>query len=164
MSRRRLNCAIVGTKGFGPKWNDRVAEMAYLAGRVATECGFLVVTGGGSGVMEFAAKGAVEAGGDALGILPADDFDWGNEWNTIVIPSTIGFARNVMTAASADVMIALPGRFGTLQEVTFAIERQKPILSWDSWVFDGVDVFPDAHDCPEEFLRMWLMQHRAETD
>ena len=87
MSRRRLNCAIVGTKGFGPKWNDRVAEMAYLAGRVATECGFLVVTGGGSGVMEFAAKGAVEAGGDALGILPADDFDWETNGTQLSFPA-----------------------------------------------------------------------------
>ena len=133
--------------------------MAYMVGRVATECGYLVVTGGGSGVMEYAAKGAVEAGGDALGILPADDFEWGNEWNTIVIPSTIGFARNVITAASADVMIALPGRFGTLQEVTFAIERSKPILSWDSWVFDGVDILPSDEANPENFLRTWLLKY-----
>lgn len=159
MSRRRLNCAIVGTKGFGPKWNDDVAQMAYMAGRIATENGFLVVTGGGSGVMEFAAKGAVEAGGDAMGILPADDFSWGNDWNTIVIPTTIGFARNVITAASADVMIALPGRFGTLQEVTFAIERSKPILSWESWVFDGVDVLPKDEVNPEMFIKNWLKRH-----
>ena len=158
-SRRKRNCAIVGTKGFGPKWNDEVARMAELAGRVATECGYLVMTGGGSGVMEFAAKGAVEAGGDALGVLPSDDFEWGNDWNTIVIPTTIGFARNVITAASADVMIALPGRYGTLQEVTFAIERSKPILSWNSWVFDGVDVLPESVDA-EAHMREWLLAHK----
>jgi uncharacterized protein (TIGR00725 family) len=159
MSRRKLNCAVVGTKGFGPKWNDQVAKMAEVAGRIATECGFLVMTGGGSGVMEYAAKGAVEAGGDAVGILPAGEFDWGNEWNTIVIPTSIGFARNVITAAAADVMIALPGRFGTMQEITFAIERKKPILSWQSWIFDEVDCMPDDVDS-EVYLRQWLLRHK----
>jgi uncharacterized protein (TIGR00725 family) len=126
---------------------------------VATECGFLVLTGGGSGVMEAAARGAVGAGGDAIGLLPSADPDWGNEHNTIVIPTTIGFARNVITAASADVMVALPGRYGTLQEITFAIEGKKPILSIDSWVFEGVDEADSEQDL-ESQVRRWLVAHK----
>ncbi len=155
---RRRNCAIVGTKG-NERFTPEVARMAETAGRLAAEAGFVVVTGGGSGTMEAASKGAVEAGGLAVGILPSGDFTWGNRWSSIVIPTSIGYARNVITAHAADVMIALPGGWGTLQEVTFACELGRPVLSWKSHTFDETTVVPEGED--EAFVAAWLKEQAA---
>lgn len=155
---RRRNCAIVGTKG-NHRFTPQVAEMAEAAGRLAAQAGFVVMTGGGSGTMEAAARGAVQAGGLVVGILPSGDFGWGNPWSTVVIPTSIGFARNVITAHAGDVMIALPGGWGTLQEITFAIELGRPVLSWQSHSFDETDDVPP--DAGEDYVAGWLARQAA---
>lgn len=131
--------------------------MAIAAGRMAAEAGFVVLTGGGSGVMEAASKGCHEAGGLSIGILPSGDFEWGNRWSDVVIPTSIGFARNVITAHAGDVMLALPGGWGTLQEITFAVELGRPVLSWKSHTFDECDVVPEG--AGEDFVAAWLKRH-----
>jgi len=155
---RRRNCAIVGTKG-NHRFTPQVHAMAETAGRLAAQAGFVVLTGGGSGVMEAASRGAVQAGGLAVGILPSGDFAWGNAWSSIVIPTSIGYARNVITAHAGDVMIALPGGWGTLQEVTFAIELGRPILSWQSHSFAETDDVPEGQG--DAFVAAWLVRQAA---
>lgn len=150
---RRRNCAIVGTKG-NHRFTPQVEEMAIAAGRLAAEAGFVVLTGGGSGVMEAAAKGCHQAGGLCVALLPSGDFEWGNDWNQVVIPTSIGFARNIITAHAGDVMLALPGGWGTLQEVTFACELGRPVLSWNSHTFPETDVVPEGEG--EAFVEGWL--------
>jgi len=155
---RRFNCAIVGTKG-NERFTPEVEAMAYAAGRLAAEAGFVVLTGGGSGVMEAAARGCDAAGGLCVGLLPSADFEWGNDHNHVVIPTSIGFARNVITAHAGDVMLALPGGWGTLQEVTFACELGRPVLSWKSHTFPETDVVPEG--AGEEHVRAWLQARMA---
>ena len=155
---RQWNCAIVGTKG-NERFTPEVKVMAETAGRLAAEAGFVVLTGGGSGVMEAASRGAVKAGGLAVGILPSGEFSWGNSWSSVVIPTSIGYARNVITAHAGDVMIALPGGWGTLQEVTFAAELGRPVLSWKSHSFDETEVVPEG--AGEAFVADWLKRQAA---
>ena len=130
--------------------------MAEIAGQIAAEEGFLVVTGGRGGVMEAAAVGAHRVAGSlTLGLLPSGEMSDGNPHLDIVIPTGIGYARNSITALAGDVMVALPGGQGTLQEMSFAHDYGRPVLSWDSWTcIPGVRVVDrDNEMAVRDFLR-----------
>lgn len=142
---RKLVVAITGRKESSPRYTPELAKAANTAGRVAAELGLVVLTGGLSGVMERAAEGAKLAGGHTIGILPGASHDDGNRFLDVVLPSGIGIARNVLMAQACDFMLALPGGTGTLEELCFALDFGRPVLSWGSWDIDGVRklAFPD---------------------
>ncbi|MGW8313799.1 MAG: TIGR00725 family protein [Desulfuromonadales bacterium] len=103
----------------------RVAEAVgrELAGR-----GAILVCGGLGGVMEAAAKGAVEAGGEVLGILPGPDKRSANPFVTLPVPTNMGHARNVIIAHTADALIAVEGEYGTLSETAIGLKLGKPVF------------------------------------
>jgi uncharacterized protein (TIGR00725 family) len=135
---RRLIVAITGRKESSPRYTPESAEAAFAAGRMCAELGLTVLTGGLSGVMEKAAEGAKSAGGLTIGILPGANHDDGNKYLDFVLPSGIGIARNVLMAQACDFMLALPGGTGTLEELCFALDFGRPVISWGSWEIDGV--------------------------
>lgn len=143
---RRLVIAITGRKESSPRYNAETADAAFAAGRVCAELGLTVLTGGLSGVMEKAAAGAKSAGGLTIGILPGANHDDGNQYLDVVLPSGIGIARNVLLAQGCDFMLALPGGTGTLEELCFALDFGRPVISWGSWEIEGVQkvTFGDA--------------------
>ena len=83
--------------------------------------------------MEGAARGAREAGGPTIGILPTDNKDEANEFIDFVIPTGFGEARNIMVVRSADAVVAFPGKYGTLSEMAFALLAGKPVISVSAW-------------------------------
>lgn len=122
------------------------------AGGYAAMQGFVVLTGGHTGVMAAAAEGAHLADGLTIGMLKTDDHDDANEHIDIVIPTGMGIARNALTAMAADCIVALPGGLGTLQEASFALEYGRPVLSWHSNIeLDGMD-----HARTEGDVQAWL--------
>lgn len=152
---RRFAVTVIGNKEGGSRWSEETARMAYEVGRVAAEIGFVVVHGGRTGVMREVARGCHEAGGFNIGILPGAEFDEANEFCDLVVPTAIGFARNVITACSGDVLVALPGGQGTLQEISYAISYGRPVLSWDSWtVHESIDSASTIDQVQD-----WLKQH-----
>lgn len=139
---RRFVCAVVGCGAGSPKFTREVEERAIIVGQMAASAGFITLTGGYGGVMRAAAEGAQSKKGLTMGITRGEAHDDGNAYLDIVIPSGIGYARNSMTALACDVMVALSGGVGTLQEMTYAIEYGRPVLSWGAWpmlVFDGLE-------------------------
>lgn len=154
---RVLVCTIIGTKHGGSKWDAEVAEMAVVAGELAAKAGFAVLTGGRSGVMERATHGASRAGALTIGITPGTEFAEANKHCDLVIPSGIGYARNIITALAGDCVLALPGGHGTLQEMSYAIEYDRPVCSWDSWTFPEVHHVADRSNTEE--VREWLRFH-----
>jgi uncharacterized protein (TIGR00725 family) len=152
---RKIVLAITGRKESSPRYTMDLAKAALAAGRIAAELGFTVLTGGLSGVMERAAEGAKIAGGETLGILPGDRHADANPYIDIVLPSGIGIARNCLIATACDLMLALPGGTGTLEEMCFALDFERPVISWGSWEMDGATPveFPN-----EEKLKMELQQ------
>ena len=117
---------------------------AEEAGRLLAEAGAIVVTGGRGGVMEAASKGAREAGGTTLGILPEADRREANPWVSVAVPTGMGEARNALVVRAADALIAIGGRWGTLSEIALARKTGKPVAGLDSWDLDGVDRFDTA--------------------
>ncbi len=79
--------------------------------------------------MEAACRGAKEAGGLTVGIIPQDDFSHANKYCDIVICSTIGFARDFIVASSADGIIAVGGGVGTLDELSIGYMMKKPMVA-----------------------------------
>jgi len=139
---RRLVCAVVGSKAGGSRYTAKVAREAFEAGALAARLGFVVLTGGLSGVMERAAAGARASGGLTLGILPGLDHADGNASLDLVLPSGLGYARNCVIAAACDVMIALPGGTGTMEEMCFASDYGRGLVSYGSWDVPGAVSVP----------------------
>ena len=113
--------------------NDEVAKTAYLVGKLVAERGGIVLCGGLGGVMEAACKGAVEAGGMTVGILPGTDKAAANPCVKIPIPTGIGYARNAIIAQACDACIAIGGAHGTLSEIAMALNNGKKVVSLGSW-------------------------------
>jgi uncharacterized protein (TIGR00725 family) len=118
--------------------------VAEEVGRLLAEAGAIVVTGGRTGVMEAASKGACEAGGTTLGILPGADRSEANEWVAVAVPTGMGEARNALVVRAADGLVAVGGAWGTLSEIALARKTGKPVAGLESWDLDGVDRFETA--------------------
>jgi uncharacterized protein (TIGR00725 family) len=103
-------------------------EECRAIGRFIADQGWTLVTGGRGGVMEAVSRGASEGGGIVVGILPGDDDTGANEYCTVIIPTGIGFARNSVNVLSADIIVAVGGRAGTLSELAYAWIYGKPVI------------------------------------
>lgn len=106
-----------------------VAALAFDVGRLLAERGATVVCGGLGGVMESTARGAREAGGTTIGILPGETRAEANEWIEHAIPTGIGHARNLAVAASGDCVIAVGGEWGTVSEIALARKLGRPVVA-----------------------------------
>lgn len=112
---------------------DEEYERAREIGRLVAERGGVVVCGGLGGVMEAAARGAAEAGGVALGVLPDEDRSRANPYVTYAVASGVGQARNLAVVATGDVVVAVGGEYGTLSEVGLAGKVGRRVVSLGSW-------------------------------
>jgi uncharacterized protein (TIGR00725 family) len=121
----RVQIAVAGASTCG----SRVARLAEAVGRAIAAADAIVVCGGHGGVMEAVARGAAEAGGVVVGILPGYDREAGNRHLTVALPTGLGWARNVLVAGGGDALIALPGRDGTRSEIALARVLGRPVIT-----------------------------------
>jgi uncharacterized protein (TIGR00725 family) len=112
-------------------------KMAYEVGALLAKSGAILVCGGLGGAMEAAAKGAKEHSAVTVGLLPGMTRNDANPYIDIAIPTGLGEIRNVLVVRSADAVIALPGEYGTLSEIAFAVLAGRPVISLGSWCPDA---------------------------
>ena len=127
-----MQIAVVGHTQATPE----EYEAAYATGRMIAGNGAVLVCGGLGGVMEAACRGAQEAGGTTVGILPG--MEGGNPYLDITIRTGLGHARNVLVVLSADAVIAIGGKYGTLSEIAIALKAGRPVYGLDTWDIEGV--------------------------
>ncbi|MFL6138639.1 MAG: TIGR00725 family protein [Frankiaceae bacterium] len=127
---RRTAVAVVGP-GEAPA---PVAEAAYEVGRALALAGHVVVTGGGAGVMAAASRGAKDAGGTTVALLPGTDPGEANRWADIVLPTGLGEGRDLLVVRAAAVVVAIGGSWGTLAEVALARRAGIPVVGIGTWV------------------------------
>jgi uncharacterized protein (TIGR00730 family) len=112
--------SVFGSARTGP--DDPMYATAEQLGRVLTEAGFAVITGGGPGVMEAANKGASEADGVSVGLGIELPFESGlNRFVDVGINFRYFFARKTMFVKYAQGFVVLPGGFGTFDELFEAL-------------------------------------------
>jgi uncharacterized protein (TIGR00725 family) len=98
----------------------------------------VLVCGGLGGAMEAACRGAKEAGGTTLGVLPGVDRGEANPYVDVAVPTGLGQGRNLVIVHTADALIAVGGGYGTLSEVALALRAGKPVIGVGSWEIEGV--------------------------
>lgn len=129
-----LQIAVIGTGSA----NGDLLDAAAAVGRLLAERGCVVVCGGLGGVMAAVARGAHEAGGTTIGILPGERPDGGNEWLDHVVATGMGHARNLAVVASGHAVIAVGGEWGTLAEIGLARKLGRGVVLLEpGWELEG---------------------------
>jgi len=121
-----------------------------------SRAGYSVITGGGPGIMEAANKGAAKGGSRSIGLnikLPYEQTS--NRFADTVIHFNYFFARKVMFVKYACAFVALPGGFGTLDEIFEALTLKQtkkihdfPVILYGSDFWEGLIRW--LHDRPLE--------------
>ena len=140
--------------GSGAEHVDR----AEIVGRLLAERGCTVVTGGGGGVMAAASRGASEAGGTTIGILPGESRSEANAWVEHSVVTGIGHARNLAVVASGDAVIAVGGSWGARAEIAFARRLGRLVVVLEpGWAVEGegIERAETPEDAVELALRAW---------
>ena len=113
--------------------DQETARLAEEVGKLIAEKGAVLVCGGLGGVMTAVSKGAREAGGVTVGILPGTNRTEANPHLTIALATGLGYARNALVVQAGDAVIAVGGEFGTLSEIGFALQFGKPVIGLNTW-------------------------------
>ncbi|TSC93157.1 MAG: hypothetical protein CEN91_293, partial [Candidatus Berkelbacteria bacterium Licking1014_85] len=116
LSKFSRTVTFFGSAKFHEIDNHHFGEALELARMLAHE-GFTIITGGGPGIMEAANRGAVEGGGESVGLnvqMPSTQRI--NPYVKKSIAFEHFFTRKVMLSFSAQAYVFFPGGFGTLDE------------------------------------------------
>jgi len=108
-------------------------EFSYDLGLLLGNKGHTIINGGMLGTMEAVSKGVKDSENGqskVVGILPFDNKEQANKYLDITIPTGIGFARNSVVVLSSDILIALGGGAGTLNEISYAWQFGKKVFCY----------------------------------
>lgn len=120
----RTLIGVVGDSEPSPE----TASLAEAAGAAIARAGAVLLCGGLGGVMRAAARGAKEAGGLTVGVLPSYDAKSANPFIDIPVATGMGHARNAIIAATAHALVALAGAHGTLSEIALGLKLGKRVV------------------------------------
>jgi uncharacterized protein (TIGR00725 family) len=124
MNKPKVTIGVIG----GNTITEEDSVLAYDVGKHIAQNDAILVCGGLGGTMEAVSRGAAENGGLVIGILPGEDKSSANSFVHIALPSGMGISRNILVVRFSDVLIAFPGSYGTLSEISFALALQKTVI------------------------------------
>ncbi len=148
--REKTRIGVIGGSSPPPEALDK----AYQVGKLIAESGAVLVCGGLGGVMEAASRGAREAGGLVIGILPGQDLNSANPYVDIPIATAIGYLRNALVVLNSHALVAVDGSYGTLSEISYALIYGKKVFGIDTWNIPGV--IPTSG--PEEAVKLAIKE------
>lgn len=151
---RKTAISVIG----GSKCGKKVERLAYKIGKIVAKVGATLICGGLSGVMDAACQGAKAEKAIVVGIIPGYDKKDANSYCDIVIPTGLGDARNILVVQSGDIIVALPGEYGTLSEIALALRYKKPIISLGSWNIPGVIQVKTLKEVEKKILELLKQQ------
>lgn len=131
--------AVSGSNAGDENLTPEILKKAERVGELIARKGGILACGGLGGIMEAACQGAKKAAGTTIGILPYGKEE-ANSYVDIPIPTGLGYLRNSILVQTADSLIAICGRWGTLNEISFALILGKPtvILTGTGGVSDSL--------------------------
>ncbi len=119
--------AVCGSDKFDEHLSQHDLQIAEEVGIEIAKHDAILVCGGRGGIMEAACKGAKKHNGMTIGILPFSK-DEANKYIDVALPTHLGHWRNFLVVNSADAVIGIHGRWGTLNELSAAIILGKPTV------------------------------------
>lgn len=120
---------VVGIMGPGSDATEADLLRSYEIGKASADRGYVVLTGGRkSGVMETGLKGAKDAGGLTIGVLPFQQKSDATDYADVAIVTAMGSARNNINILSSDVVVACGVEAGTLSEIAMALKADKKVI------------------------------------
>lgn len=135
MTPRRISVIGPGAGGTTP----RHLEIAEEVGRLLAAEGAHVICGGLGGIMEAACRGAFEAGGTTIGILPGHNDD-GNDYLSVMLPTGLGELRGGLVVQAGHAAICIGGSWGTLSEVALTLRSGRTCVGIETWDVVGDDM------------------------
>ena len=121
--------AVIGASSASPE-EELLAEEV---GRLLASQNVALICGGGPGVMAAACRGARDAGGVTIGLLPGTDPSEANPYVSLPISTGLGEMRNALIVRSAEAVIAIGGGAGTLSEIGFAAKIKRRIIGLNTF-------------------------------
>jgi hypothetical protein len=120
---------VIGVMGPGAAATASDLKFAYELGQKIATAGWVLLTGGRNvGVMDAASRGAKQAGGLTIGILPTEQLTSVSQAIDIPILTGMGSARNNINVLSSQVVIACGMGLGTASEIALALKANKPVI------------------------------------
>jgi uncharacterized protein (TIGR00725 family) len=150
-----VQISVIGASAGEPE----ILRDAEAVGRGIAEAGAVLICGGLTGVMEAASKGASQAGGTVVAVLPTLSPADANPHVTHAIATGTGHARNLAVVASGEVVIAVGGEWGTLSEIAYARKLGRPVVAIQSWPLRnraGTDLGIVEAETPDEAVKAAL--------
>ena len=138
--------AVIGAAEASPEEE----QIAYQVGELLAAEACILLTGGRGGVMEASSKGAHDAGGTVVGIVPGSE---GNPYLDVIIKTRMGHSRNVILVESATGVIAVGGSYGTLSEIGIALKIKKPVFGIRTWDIPGVIPCSDSTEAVQLLIK-----------
>jgi uncharacterized protein (TIGR00725 family) len=119
---------IVGVMGPGKECPDLIACAAYELGSLIAKEGWTVLSGGRDmGVMDAVSRGAKEAGGTTIGILPTKDSSISDAIDFAII-TDVNLARNNINVMTSDIVVSCGIGVGTASEVALGLNAGKHVV------------------------------------
>ena len=120
---------IVGVMGPGEGATEAETRAARELGALVAAEGWVLLTGGRAcGVREAASRGAREAGGLTIGILPSADAGDASEFVDLAVVTGMGQARNQINVLTSRVVISCGAGAGTASEIALAVKARRPVI------------------------------------
>ena len=122
-----------------------IAAAERLGELMATKGKRLVYGDGGIGLMAAVARGALNAGGEVVGVIPQFMVDqgWNNPDSTKTIVTQTMHERKATICEISDAMVALPGGIGTFEELLECLTRKQLGLHHNPVVILNTDGYYD---------------------
>ena len=118
---------------------DTQLSAAEQVGCGLAKMGLVAICGGRQGIMEAVCRGAAQAGGLSIGLLPEADPSFANPHVGVVIATGIGEARNALIARAALCLVVIGDSYGTLSEVALGRQFGKKVIGLEGAAkVDGV--------------------------
>lgn len=154
---------IIGVMGSA-QCDEPTYELARQVGSLIAERGAVLLCGGRGGVMEAAARGAKEAGGLTIGIMPGMNAGETppNPYIDVAIFTGLRDGRNWVNVCACDAIIAISGGYGTLSEIALALKIGKPVVLLRSWDLPPRDFAPlFVAQTPDQAVELAFRQIRT---
>jgi len=140
-----MRVSVIGGSSVSPE----TAAVAEAVGKRLAKRDHTVVCGGLGGVMASVCRGAANAGGETIGILPTDRRADANPHVTVPIATGLGHARNALVVLNGDAAIAIDGSHGTLSEIGLALAHGRAVAGLDTHEVAGVEVVDSPAEAVE---------------